>query len=166
MFLHLCYTVKVTEQTRCTPYGYHRKGREKDHGYTTISVNKKQEGFNEQKHCKHKFLVSTALIAAISSCCDDIGDCTTLASEPSEIRISEVLMLMAFIDKKYAPVWCLAVSSRTASAFGMMDVVFGTACTAACQTKCSKTLFGASLWRSSDTISSALSCICSAVRFS
>ena len=33
-----------------------------------------------------------------------------------QIRISEVLMLMAFIDKKYAPVWCLAVSSRTASA--------------------------------------------------
>ena len=44
-FLHLCYTVKVTEQTRCTCYGYHRKGPREDHGYPTISVNKKQEVF-------------------------------------------------------------------------------------------------------------------------
>lgn len=62
-----------------------------------------------------KFLVSTALIAAIYVV-------MTLAIAPLsfgmiQIRISEVLMLMAFIDKKYAPrVWCLAVSSRTASA--------------------------------------------------
>ena len=67
-----------------------------------------------------KFLVSTALIAAIYVV-------MTLAIAPLsfgmiQIRISEVLML---------------------------DVVFGTACTAASLvgiTKCSKTLFGASLW--------------------
>ena len=61
-----------------------------------------------------KFLVSTALIAAIYVV-------MTLAIAPLsfgmiQIRISEVLMLMAFIDKKYAPVWCLAASLRTASA--------------------------------------------------
>lgn len=48
-----------------------------------------------------KFLVSTALIAAIYVV-------MTLAIAPLsfgmiQIRISEVLMLMAFIDKKYAP---------------------------------------------------------------
>ena len=44
-FLHLCYTVKATERTRCTCYGYRRKGPREDHGYPTISVNKKQEVF-------------------------------------------------------------------------------------------------------------------------
>ena len=95
-----------------------------------------------------KFLVSTALIAAIYVV-------MTLAIAPLsfgmiQIRISEVLMLMAFIDKKYAPGLVLGCFiANCFSPFGMMDVVFGTACTAASLvgiTKCSKTLFGASLW--------------------
>ena len=85
-----------------------------------------------------KFLVSTALIAAIYVV-------MTLAIAPLsfgmiQIRISEVLMLMAFIDKKYAPGLVLGCFiANCFSPFGMMDVVFGI-------TKCSKTLFGASLW--------------------
>lgn len=58
-------------------------------------------------------------------------------------------MLMAFIDKKYAPGLVLGCFIANFPAAGMMDVVFGTACTAASLvgiTKCSKTLFGASLW--------------------
>ena len=95
-----------------------------------------------------KFLVSTALIAAIYVV-------MTLAIAPLsfgmiQIRISEVLMLMAFIDKKYAPGLVLGCFiANCFSPFGMMDAVFGTACTAASLvgiTKCSKTLFGASLW--------------------
>ena len=71
-----------------------------------------------------KFLVSTALIAAIYVV-------MTLAIAPLsfgmiQIRISEVLMLMAFIDKKYAPGLVLGCFiANCFSPFGMMDVVFG-----------------------------------------
>ena len=80
-----------------------------------------------------KFLVSTALIAAIYVV-------MTLAIAPLsfgmiQIRISEVLMLMAFIDKKYAP--GLVLGCFIANCFGLCFAMH----------------------------SSALSCICSAVRF-
>ena len=70
-----------------------------------------------------KFLVSTALIAAIYVV-------MTLAIAPLsfgmiQIRISEVLMLMAFIDKKYAPGLVLGCFiANCFSPFGMMDVGF------------------------------------------
>lgn len=93
-------------------------------------------------------LVSTALIAAVYVV-------MTLAIAPLsygmiQIRISEILVLMAFIDKRYAPGLILGCFlANCFSPFGMMDVVFGTACTAAAMwgiTRHSRTLFGASLW--------------------
>lgn len=114
-----------------------------------------------------KFLVSTALIAAIYVV-------MTLAIAPLsfgmiQIRISEVLMLMAFIDKKYAPGLVLGCFiANCFSPFGMMDVVFGTACTAASLvgiTKCAKHCSAQAFGLCFAMHSSALSCICSAVRF-
>ncbi|MBQ8733193.1 MAG: QueT transporter family protein, partial [Anaerotignum sp.] len=65
-------------------------------------------------------------------------------------RFSEMLMLLAFIDRKYAPGLILGCFvANCFSPFGIMDVVFGTGCTAAamfCVVKFAKSLFGASLW--------------------
>lgn len=102
----------------------------------------------EKNSTKTKMLVSTALIAAVYVV-------MTLAIAPLsygmiQVRISEILVLMAFIDKKYAPGLILGCFiANCFSPFGMMDVVFGTTCTAAAMwgiTRHSKTLFGASLW--------------------
>lgn len=102
----------------------------------------------EKNSTKTKMLVSTALIAAVYVV-------MTLAIAPLsygmiQVRISEVLVLMAFIDKKYAPGLVLGCFiANCFSPFGMMDVAFGTACTAAALwgiTRHSKTLFGATLW--------------------
>ena len=102
----------------------------------------------EKNSTKTKMLVSTALIAAVYVV-------MTLAIAPLsygmiQVRISEILVLMAFIDKKYAPGLILGCFiANCFSPFGMMDVVFGTACTTAAMwgiTRHSKTLFGASLW--------------------
>ena len=102
----------------------------------------------KQNLCSTKFLVTTALLAALYAS-------LTLCLAPVsfgmvQIRISEVLMLLAFFDQRYAPGLVLGCFlANCFSPFGMMDVVFGTACTAASLagiTKCSKTLFGASLW--------------------
>jgi len=102
----------------------------------------------EKNSTKTKMLVSTALIAAIYVV-------MTLAIAPLsygmiQIRISEVLVLLAFIDKKYAPGLVLGCFiANCFSPFGLMDVAFGTVCTAAALwgiTRHSKTLFGATLW--------------------
>ena len=95
-----------------------------------------------------KFLAATAMIAAIYAV-------LTLAIAPLsfglvQVRFSEMLMLLAFIDKKYAPGLILGCFiANCFSPFGIMDVVFGTGCTAAAMvfvTKFAKSLFGASLW--------------------
>ena len=95
-----------------------------------------------------RFLVLTALVAAIYTV-------LTLAIAPLsfgmvQVRFSEMLVLLAFIDRRYAPGLILGCFiANCFSPFGIMDVVFGTSCTAAAMlgiTKYSKTLFGASLW--------------------
>ena len=95
-----------------------------------------------------KFLAATAMIAAIYAV-------LTLAIAPLsfglvQVRFSEMLMLLAFIDRKYAPGLILGCFvANCFSPFGIMDVVFGTGCTAAamfCVVKFAKSLFGASFW--------------------
>ncbi len=95
-----------------------------------------------------RFLVTTGLTAAVYAV-------LTLAIAPLsfgmvQIRFSEMLMLLAFLDKRYAPGLVLGcLIANCFSPFGLMDVVFGTTCTAAALwgiTRHSKTLFGASLW--------------------
>lgn len=95
-----------------------------------------------------KFLAATAMIAAIYAV-------LTLAIAPLsfglvQVRFSEMLMLLAFIDRKYAPGLILGCFvANCFSPFGIIDVVFGTGCTAAamfCVVKFAKSLFGASLW--------------------
>ena len=97
---------------------------------------------------KTKDLMITAMVAAIYAV-------LTLAIAPLsfgmvQVRFSEMLMLLAFFDKKYAPGLILGCFiANCFSPFGMMDIVFGTGCTAAamfCVTKFAKSLFGASLW--------------------
>lgn len=79
---------------------------------------------------------------------------TTLAIAPLsfgaiQLRFSEVLVLLAFIDAGFAPGLILGcVIANAFSPMGMVDVVFGTACTTAALigiTK-SKNLFIATLW--------------------
>ena len=97
----------------------------------------------EKNRVNTKFLVSTALIAAVYVV-------MTLAIAPLsfsmiQVRVSEVLMLMAFIDKKYAPGLVLGCFiANCFSPFGLMDIAFGTTCTAAALwgiTRHSKTLY-------------------------
>jgi len=95
-----------------------------------------------------KFLMITAMVAAIYTV-------LTLMIAPLsfglvQVRFSEMLMLLAFIDKKYAPGLILGCFiANCFSPFGMMDIVFGTGCTAAAMffvTKFAKSLLGASFW--------------------
>ncbi len=102
----------------------------------------------EKNRERTRFLVTTALTAAIYVV-------MTLTIAPLsyglvQVRFSEILMLLAFIDKRYAPGLILGCFiANCFSPFGLMDVFFGTTCTAAAMwgiTKHSRTLFGASLW--------------------
>ena len=101
----------------------------------------------ERSKISTKFLVVTAMIAAIYVV-------MTLAIAPLsfgfiQMRISEVLVLLAFIDKRYIPGLILGcLIANLFSPFGLIDVFFGTACTAAALwgISHSKTLFVASLW--------------------
>ena len=102
----------------------------------------------EKNKVDTKFLAVTAMIAALYAV-------LTLAISPLsygmiQVRFSEMLMLLAFIDKKYAPGLTLGCFiANCFSPFWMLDIVFGTACTAAamfCIAKFAKSLFGASLW--------------------
>ena len=95
-----------------------------------------------------KFLVVTAMVAVVYAV-------MTLAIAPLsfglvQVRFAEMLMLLAFVDKKYAPGLILGCFiANCFSPFGMMDIVFGTSCTAAAMwfvTRYAKTLFAASLW--------------------
>ena len=116
--------------------------------------------FMEKNRVNTKFLVSTALIAAIYVV-------MTLAIAPMsfgmvQVRFSEMLMLMAFIDKKYAPGLALGCFiANCFSPFGMMDIVFGTTCTGASPTTAKLYLVPA-CGRCSAMLLSASSCICSA----
>ena len=94
-----------------------------------------------------KFLILTAMIAAIY--CVMTTAIAPLAFGPVQMRISEVLVLLVFIDKRYAPGLILGCAiANFFSPFGIIDVFFGTACTtlALWGISRSKTLFGASLW--------------------
>lgn len=102
----------------------------------------------EKNRRNTKFLAATGMIAAIYAV-------LTLAVSPLsfglvQVRFSEILMLLAFLDRKYAPGLILGCFlANCFSPFGVMDIVFGTACTAMamlCVTKFAKSLFGASLW--------------------
>lgn len=102
----------------------------------------------EKNRITVKMLAATALVTAVYVV-------MTLGIAPLsfglvQIRFSEMLMLLAFIDKRYAPGLVLGCFiANCFSPFGMMDVVFGTSCTAAALwgiTRHSKTLLGASLW--------------------
>ena len=102
----------------------------------------------EKNKVNVKFLVITAMVASVYLV-------LTLAIAPLsfgliQVRFSEMLMLLAFFDRKYAPGLILGCFlANCFSQFGIMDVVFGTGCTAAamfCVVKFAKSLFGASLW--------------------
>ena len=95
-----------------------------------------------------KFLVITAMVASVYLV-------LTLAIAPLsfgliQVRFSEMLMLLAFFDRKYASGLILGCFlANCFSPFGIMDVIFGAGCTAAamfCVVKFAKSLFGASLW--------------------
>lgn len=95
-----------------------------------------------------RMIAYTAMIAAVYAV-------MTVAIAPLgyglvQFRVSEVLVLLAFIDKRYAPGLILGCFiANCFSPFGLVDMVFGTACTALAMvgiTRFSKTLFGASLW--------------------
>ena len=102
----------------------------------------------EKNKVDTKFLAATAMVAAVYVVL------TLAVAHLSfglvQVRFSEMLMLLAFIDKKYAPGLILGCFiANCFSPFGIMDIVFGTSCTAAamfCVTRFAKTLFGASLW--------------------
>ena len=68
---------------------------------------------------------------------------------PVQFRISEVLVLLAFIDPAYGPGLILGCAlANLFSPLGVMDLVFGTAgtlCTVLCITR-TKNLFTATLW--------------------
>lgn len=94
-----------------------------------------------------KLLVVTAMIAAVYFAMTTA--IAPLSYGPIQLRISEVLVLLAFIDKRYVPGLILGCFiANLFSPLGMMDVFFGTTCTAAALWGIthSKTLFGASLW--------------------
>ena len=102
----------------------------------------------EKKRMNTNFLVATAMVAAVYMV-------LTLLIAPLsfglvQVRFSEMLMLLAFLDKKYAPGLVLGCFlANCFSPFGMMDIVFGTGCTAAAMffvTKFAKSLISASLW--------------------
>ncbi|WP_352399184.1 QueT transporter family protein [Anaerotignum sp.] len=101
----------------------------------------------EKNKVSTKLLVVTAMVAAIYVVMTTA--IAPLAFGPIQLRISEVLVLLAFIDKRYVPGLILGCFiANLFSPFGMMDVFFGTTCTAAALWGIthSKTLFGASLW--------------------
>ncbi|HIY05126.1 MAG TPA: QueT transporter family protein [Candidatus Anaerotignum merdipullorum] len=95
-----------------------------------------------------KMLVYTALIAAVYAVFT-VG-IAPLSYGAVQIRFSEILVLLAFLDRRYAPGLILGCFiANCFSPLGMVDAVFGTICTAAALygiTHHSKTLFGASLW--------------------
>ena len=102
----------------------------------------------ERKGMNVRFFAVTAMVAALYTV-------LTLAIAPLsfgmvQIRFSEMLMLLAFVDKRYAPGLILGCFiANCFSPFGMMDIVFGTSCTAAAMwfvTRYAKSLMGASLW--------------------
>ena len=100
-----------------------------------------------ERNFSTKLLVITAMVAAVYVV-------MTLAIAPLsygfiQMRISEVLVLLAFIDKRYVPGLILGCFiANLFSPFGMIDVVFGTVCTTVglWGITRSKTLFGATLW--------------------
>lgn len=72
-----------------------------------------------------------------------------LSFGPIQLRFSEILVLLMFIDKAYAPGLILGcILANALSPMGMVDVVVGTSCTALALFGISKSknLFIATLW--------------------
>ncbi len=97
---------------------------------------------------KTRFLAYTAMTAAVYVVMT-LG-VAPLSFGAVQIRFSEALMLLAFLDKRYSAGLILGcLIANFFSPLGMMDVIFGTTCTAAAlygMTHFSKTLFTSSLW--------------------
>lgn len=97
---------------------------------------------------KTKMLAYTALVAAVYAVLT-VG-VAPLSYGMIQIRFSEILVLLAFVDKRYTPGLILGCFiANCFSPLGMVDAIFGTCCTAAALygiTHFSKTLFIASLW--------------------
>lgn len=95
-----------------------------------------------------KMLAYTALIAAVYTVLT-VG-IAPLSYNAVQIRFSEILVLLAFVDKRYVPGLILGCFiANCFSPLGIVDAIFGTICTSAALygiTHHSKTLFGASLW--------------------
>ncbi len=95
-----------------------------------------------------KMLSYTALIAAVYTVLT-VG-IAPFSYNAIQIRFSEILVLLAFLDKRYAPGLILGCFiANCFSPLGIVDAIFGTTCTAIALygiTYHSKTLFGASLW--------------------
>lgn len=102
----------------------------------------------EKKQITTRMLAYTALVAAVYAVLT-VG-VAPLSYGAIQIRFSEILVLLAFLDRKYAPGLILGCFiANCFSPLGMVDAIFGTICTAAALygiTHYSKTLFGASLW--------------------
>lgn len=102
----------------------------------------------EKKQITTRMLAYTALVAAVYAVLT-VG-VAPLSYGAIQIRFSEILVLLAFLDRKYAPGLILGCFiANCFSPLGMVDAIFGTICTAAALygiTHHSKTLFGASLW--------------------
>ncbi len=100
-----------------------------------------------KNHITARMLTYTALIAAVYVVMTLAG--AQLSFGVVQIRFSEILVLFAFLDKRYAPGLILGCFiANCFSPLGMVDAVFGTTCTAVALWGIthSKTLFGASLW--------------------
>ncbi len=102
----------------------------------------------QNKQITSRMLAYTALTAAVYAVLT-VG-VAPLSYGAIQIRFSEVLVLLAFLDRRYVPGLILGCFiANCFSPLGMVDAVFGTICTAAAlygMTHHSKTLFGASLW--------------------
>lgn len=97
---------------------------------------------------KTRFLAYTAMTAAVYVVLT-LG-VAPLSFGAVQIRFSEALMLLAFLDKRYSAGLILGCFiANCFSPLGIMDMVFGTTCTAVAlygMTHFSKTLFVSSLW--------------------
>lgn len=94
-----------------------------------------------------KFIAITGIIAAAYAVATVA--IAPLSFGPIQLRFSEILVLLAFIDVAYAPGLILGcVIANLFSPMGMVDALFGTACTAAALFGISKSknLFIATLW--------------------
>lgn len=84
----------------------------------------------KQRKITVRAIVMTGIIAAVYAA--STWAIAPLSFGPIQLRFSEILVLLAFLDAAYAPGLILGcIIANFFSPMGMVDVVFGTACTAA-----------------------------------